>query len=320
MKILVTGAGGFVGQALVRYLLAAGHEVTGTTRKPVPARAAGLTFRETGDLTSVTDFAPLVAGMEAIVHLAARVHLMHETEDDPLEAYRRANTVVTERLARAAAAAGTRHFVFMSSVKVNGEATYETPFGDSSPPAPEDPYARSKLEAEQVLAGISSGAMNCTSLRTPLIYGPGVKANFRALMRLCDTSLPLPLDGITGNRRSLLYLGNLTHAIDSVLTRDVGAGADSAETFLISDGEDLSTADLVGRLRRSFDRRFLPVPVPATVLRGAAALVGKSAAADRLCGSLRIDSHRFRDRFGWTPPFSVNQGLAATASRHRIAP
>lgn len=320
MKILITGAGGFVGQALVRHLLASGHEVVGATRTAGPGNG-GFSTRGTGDLTSVTDFGPLVTDMDAVVHLAARVHMMRETDDDPLDAYRRANTAVTERLARAAAAAGARHFVFMSSVKVNGEATHGTPFDDSSPPAPEDPYGRSKLEAEQALADISAPSMRRTCLRTPLIYGPGVKANFRALMKLCDTSVPLPLDGLTGNRRSLLFLCNLTDAIERVLT--VGTTSTNpllSETFLLSDGEDISTAALVRRLRTSFNRRTLPMPVPAALLRGAASVIGKSAAADRLCGSLQIDSHRFRDCFDWTPPFSVGQGLAATASRFRASP
>jgi nucleoside-diphosphate-sugar epimerase len=310
VKILVTGAGGFVGDAVVRRLAAAGHEVTGTFRAPVADRV----WMETavvGDLEATADFRPLTDGMDAVVHLAARVHMMRETAADPLGAYRRANTDVTRRLAEAAATTGAARFVFLSSVKVNGERTTARPFDEDDAPAPQDPYGVSKMEAEQALPGQAG----TTSLRTPLIYGPGVKANFRALMKICDTALPLPLDGIRHNRRSLLYLGNLTHAIERILTAERTPDG----VFLLSDGEDLSTAELVRRLRFSLNRKAVPFPIPAGALRTIASLAGKSAAADRLCGSLQVDSRRFRDAFGWTPPFTVGQGLAATAARYRAS-
>lgn len=319
MKILVTGAQGFVGAALCRRLAASGHAVTGLVRTEPPAAAAPGWMRlvAVGDFEAVADFRPFVDGTDAIVHLAARVHMMRETADDPAAAYRRANVDVTRRLAEAANAAGTERFVFLSSVKVNGEATTGKPFDENDPPAPQDPYGVSKLEAERALAAFA----NVTILRTPLVYGPGVKANFASLMRLCDTCLPLPLDGIAGNRRSLLFLGNLTHAIERVLTVSGAASPPVvAGPFLLSDGEDLSTAGLVRRLRASFNRRTLPLPVPAGLLRSLAALAGRSAAADRLCGSLQVDSRRFREAFDWSPPFTVDQGLAATAAARRAAP
>ena len=310
MRVLVTGARGFVGDALCRRLAAAGHEVTGLVRA-TPDTVSWMRFAAVGDLEAVTDFAPFAAGHDAIVHLAARVHMMRETAADPEAAYRRANVDVTRRLAEAGQAAGVGRFVFLSSVKVNGEATAGKAFDETDTPAPEDAYGRSKLEAERALSDIPGA----TILRTPLVYGPGVKANFRALVRICDTPLPLPFDGITGNRRSLLFLGNLTHAIESVVcTSDAPQGP-----FLLADGEDLSTAELVRRIRFSLGRRAVPCPVPAAALRGLAALLGRRAAADRLCGSLRIAPDRFRTAFRWAPPYTVDQGLAATAAWYRAS-
>lgn len=314
MKILVTGAAGFVGGTLCRWLAAAGHDVAGTVRKTHDA-PGWMTLHETGDLTRVDDFAPLVRGADAVVHLAARVHMMRETAGDPETAYRQANVEVTERLAAAAAAAGVRRFLFMSSIKVNGEETGTAPYDETSPPAPQDPYGRSKLAAERALAAWDASPMAVTALRTPLIYGPGVKANFAALMRICATRIPLPLDGITENRRSLLFVGNLVHAMERVLT----VPEPVAGTFLLCDGEDMSTSDLVRRLRLSLRRPTLPLPIPPAALRTAATMAGKAAAADRLCGSLRIDATRFREAFAWSPRFTVGQGLAATASRFRAA-
>ena len=220
--------------------------------------------------------------------------------------------------------AGTRAFVFLSSVKVNGEATNGALFTETDDPAPEDAYGRSKLAAETALRKIAANSpMSITTLRVPLVYGPGVRANFAALLRVCNLPLPLPLGGIASNRRSLLYVGNLTHAIERVLdtggtsmTDQIGPGA---EIFFLSDGEDMSTADLVRRLRRCLNRRFPGIAIPAGVIRTLAHIAGKASAADRLCGSLQIDPARFAKEFGWIPPFSVDQGLAATAASHRIA-
>jgi nucleoside-diphosphate-sugar epimerase len=312
VKILVTGAGGFVGAALTRRLAAAGHSVRGSFRTAPPA-AGWMESVATGTLEDFDDLAALTGGMDAVVHLAARVHMMRETAADPDAAYRRANTETTERLADAAAAAGVSRFVLMSSIKANGEETDGAPYDEASAPNPQDAYGRSKLEAEKALEKFAGSPMTATALRPPLVYGPGVKANFAALMRVCATSLPLPLDGVTGNRRSLLFLGNLTAAIERVLT----CPEPHAGVYLLRDGEDLSTADLVRRLRFSFNRRTLPLPVPAGLLRAAAGAAGKSAAADRVCGSLRIDDGLFRRTFDWAPPFTVGQGLAATASRFR---
>ncbi len=315
-NILVTGAGGFVGQALCRRLAASGYGVTGLFRT-VSDSPTWMRARAVGDLTKIVDFAPFMEGADTVVHLAARVHMMHDTAANPEIAFRQANTDVTRNLAQAAASGGVGRFVFLSSVKANGESTSDrAAFSETDPPVPEDAYGRSKRDAETALAEISSATgLPVTTLRVPLVYGPGVRANFASLMAMSYTPLPLPLTGITANRRSLLYLGNLTHAIEQVIE----TGGDRSGLYLLSDGEDLSTAELVYRLRRSFNRCRCGIPIPPAVLTGLAALAGKRAAADRLCGSLQIDSSLFRTTFDWTPPYSVDQGLAATAAWRRAS-
>ena len=270
--------------------------------------------RVASDLETRRNFSGLVSGADAVVHLAARVHTKRERPADAEAAYRRANADVTENLSRAAADAGVRRFVFLSSVKVNGERTINGAYTEENEPAPEDAYGRSKLAAEQALRKLSEeSGLSCISLRIPLVYGPGVGANFAALLDFCNLPYPLPLSGITGNRRSLLFLGNLNGAIRTVLEDP----SDRTATFLLSDGEDLSTADLVRRLRRSLNRRVPDLSVPAGALRTLAGLAGRKLAADRLCGSLQIDSSRFRQTYDWTPAFSVDQGIAATAAWRR---
>lgn len=309
-RVLITGAGGFVGSALCRVLAVAGFDVIAGTRDGSPP-ATGTETRRIGDLDDAGLLADAVSGLDFVVHLAARAHVMADDESDPLAAYRSANVDGTRLIAEAAAAAGVRRMVFLSSVKVNGERTGVRPFTEQDPPAPEDAYGISKCEAEQVLAtAASAAALQTVILRSPLVYGPGVRANFLSLLRLCDSALPLPFGAVTGNKRSLIYLGNLTDAIRHALIHDGAVGG----TYLVCDGEDLSTADLIRRIRQALDRPARLLPVPPALLRAALAAVGKGAMADRLIDSLAVDSSRFRAAMGWRPPFGVADGLAATAA------
>ncbi|MBO21055.1 MAG: hypothetical protein CMM26_01555 [Rhodospirillaceae bacterium] len=314
MKVLVTGAAGFVGDALCRHLASAGHIVEGTFRT-IPENRSWMQVHATGDLMGMDNFSPILDGVDAVVHLAARVHIMRETEANPDAIYLKANAELTERLALAATEAGVSRFVLLSSIKANGESTGDdTTHTETDAPAPENAYGRSKLAAEEKLTAIAEkSTMTSVSLRIPLVYGPGVGANFASLLNICDMPLPLPLGGATRNRRSLLYIGNLTAAIETVLT----AHRVASGTYLLADGEDLSTADLVRRLRGCLNRSHFLLPIPPAIITRLAGLAGKSAAADRLFGSLRVGAEKFRHDFSWNPPFTVDQGLAATAARVR---
>jgi nucleoside-diphosphate-sugar epimerase len=307
--VAVTGASGFVGRALCERLRRGGFSL----RRIVRADAGGDGIA-VGDIGPHTQWRDALAGVDAVVHLAARVHHMRDPEADPLAQYRRVNVEATRGLANAAAQGGVRRLVFLSSVKVNGEFA-SRPFTEQDPPRPLDPYGVSKWEGEQALAGICARTgLECVVLRAPLVYGPGVRANFLSLMRAVARGIPLPL-GAVDNRRSLVYVGNLVDAIGGCLVHPAAAG----RTFLINDGEDLSTAELVRRLARALHVRARLLPVPVAALRLAARLTGRTAALDRLLGSLRIDGSAIRHTLQWQPPFDVDTGLAATACWYREA-
>lgn len=307
-RILVTGATGLVGNALIPLLLEAGHTVRANARRAPKASWAGHDRCEFVSRDIEADAAPLLRDVDAVVHLAARVHVMRETASDPWAENRRFNTAATLRLARAAAAAGCRHFVFMSSIKVNGEATTDRAFTEDDTPRPVDAYGTSKLEAEQGLGALArAGAMGATILRPPLVYGPGVKGNFGALLRAVRAGLPLPL-GAVNNRRSLIYAGNLAGAVLAALARPAPGG----RTYLVSDGEDLSTPELIRAIAAAMGRSARLVSVPPALLRLAGRLTGRSAAVDRLLGSLVLDSSRIRRELGWTPSHGLRDGLAAS--------
>lgn len=309
--MLVTGASGFVGAALLPALRARGHAVRAAARREIGCDADEQV--RVGDLGPETDWREALAGVDAVVHLAARVHVMHDTSTDPLAEFRRSNVEGTAALARAAAASGAKRLVFVSSIKVNGEATDGRPFTERDAPDPKDPYGQSKAEAEKALAGVAGETgLEVVVLRPPLVYGPGVRANFLRLLRLADRGVPLPF-GAVDNRRSMVFVGNLADAIVRCVEHPAAAG----RTFLVSDGEDLSTADLIRRLARALGKRASLVPVPPALMRTAARLLGRGAEADRLLGSLRIDSSALRESLGWRPPFTVDEGLAATAAWYR---
>ncbi len=263
-----------------------------------------------GDLAPEADWREAVSDVDAVVHLAARVHVMRNVVADPLAEFRRANVEGTENLARQAAAAGVRRFVFLSSVKVNGESgTYS----ESDSAAPKDAYGISKHEAELSLARIAAEAgMAVVVIRPPLVYGPGVKANFRALIRAVERGVPLPF-GAIDNRRSLVGLDNLVDFIVTCLQHPSAAN----ETFLVSDDEDLSTGDLIRRLARAMGRPARLIPVPAALLLFLAGLLNRRDVAQRVIGSLQVNISKARTVLGWTPPVSVDEGLrrAAAASR-----
>ena len=301
---LVTGATGFVGTALVAALTGARHRVVRVIRgAPAPGDIA------VADLLSWQPAAKDLAGVDCVIHLAARTHVMAESAADPLAAYRALNVAVTARLAEAAAQAGVRRFVFMSSIKVNGEATHGRAFTPDDVPRPEDAYGISKHEAEEALHAIAQRTgLEVVVLRPPLVYGPGVKGNLLALTRAVDRGVPLPLASID-NRRSLVGLDNLVSAIALAATHPAAAG----RTFLVNDGEDLSTPQLVRAIAAGLGRPARLLPCPVALLRLAGRLTGKSAAVDRLTGSLEVDASVLTQALGWRPATPPALGLARMA-------
>jgi UDP-glucose 4-epimerase len=310
VKVLVTGASGFVGSALCGHLLAKGQTVTGAVRsipgKPLP----GVEYRVVSDLSAETNWREALTGMDAVVHCAARVHIMKETSTDPLAAFREMNVKGTACLAEQAADNGVKRFVFISSIKVNGETTSRRPFTADNTPAPEDPYGISKWETEQVLQKIAEKTgLEVVIIRPPLVYGPGVRANFLRLMQAVKLGMPLPLGSIN-NRRSLVALDNLIDLIDTCLNHP----AASNQTFLVSDGNDLSTTALLQNMAVALGRPTRLIPAPESLLRVVAKLLGKTSIAQRLCGSLQVDINKTREMLSWSPPVTVNEALRKTAA------
>jgi nucleoside-diphosphate-sugar epimerase len=308
MRVLVSGANGFVGKALCAALTPQ-HQVFGITRQAsgaLPKNVSAVVWRGN---TEALDELP---EMDAVVHLAARVHVMNEHAEDPLAEFRAVNVDTTRNLAQWAASRCVRRFIFMSSIKVNGEVTLPGQrFSAEDAPAPEDDYALSKFEAEQVLRRICEGSgMKFVVIRPPLVYGPNVKANFGALIRAVQRGLPLPLGAVTDNRRSLVGIDNLVDLLVTCLNHPAAAH----QTFLVSDGEDLSTADLVRRLGRAMNRPARLIPVPSALLHLGAALLGRRDQAHRLLGNLQIDIAHTRTTLCWTPPVSVDDGLRYTVA------
>lgn len=302
-KVLVTGANGFVGAALTTRLIGERrYTVVGAVRSASPELPALLTRVEVGALGPEKDWRPVIEGVDTVVHLAARVQMASDKVRNPLAEYRRVNVASSCTLARQAASAGVRRFVFLSSVKVNGEIGRYT---EADPPAPEDAYGISKHEAEIALRAIAKETgMDVVIIRPPLVYGPGVRSNFLALMRAVSRGIPLPL-GAVDNRRSLVALANLVDFIVTCIEHPAAAN----ETFLLSDAEDLSTADLIRRLARAMGRPARLVPVPRPVLIAGAALLGQRRIAQRLLGTLQVDTSKARRLLGWVPPITVDEGL-----------
>jgi nucleoside-diphosphate-sugar epimerase len=316
-RVLVTGANGFIGKSVCAELAGAGFEVRASVRH----KAAAAQVRAVDDVVFVSDvggdtcWERALNGIDVVVHLAGRVHVLKERSPDPLAEFRRVNVRGSERLARSAAASGVRRLVYLSSIGVNGRSTGKNGFTESEPPAPHNPYARSKWEAEQALKKVAASSdLEVVLVRSPLVYGPHVKANFLRLMKLADMGLPIPLRSIR-NRRSLVYVGNLADALSVCLTHPAAAG----ETFLVNDGEDVSTPQLVRRLAHHLGRPARLIPFPAPALRAGTRLLGKAALADALLGSLVVDGSKIRRCLQWSAPYALDEGLKEAARWYREA-
>lgn len=309
--ILLTGASGFVGGALHEYLSKfSSHKLTLAVRKPMVALGGAVTSALIDRIDGTTDWTQSLLGCNVVIHAAARVHVMNESSKDPLASFRKVNVEGTLNLARQAAAKGIRRFIFISSIKVNGEETfYGAPYTADSEPAPVDPYGISKLEAERGLMRIASQTeMEVVIIRPALVYGPGVKANFLSMMKWLNKGIPLPF-GAIDNSRSLVALGNLVDLVVTCIDHPKAAN----QTFLASDGDDLSTTVLLKKMGKALNRPARLLPVPSLFLVFAASLLGKKSLSQRLCGSLKVDITKNRELLSWEPPVSVDSALELTA-------
>jgi UDP-glucose 4-epimerase len=307
-RILVTGATGFIGRALCASLLRAGYEVSAASRNPGAfGHVAHVDVRSISGVGAGVDWSATLRDVSAVVHLAARTPRLGEVEDaESLELFRRVNVEGARKLAIDCAAVGVRRLIFLSSAKVHGEnVAHGRTFLEESPADPQDAYARSKWEAERALAEVAEASgLELVVLRPPLVYGPGVRGSFPALMRLVQRAPLLPL-GAVRNRRSMIGIGNLCDAIALCLERREAVG----RTYLVSDGAELSTPELIRAIGAGLGRRVVLLPIPTAMLRFAARLAGRLPAIDRLCQSFVVDDAKFRRELGWTPPHTVIQGI-----------
>lgn len=311
---LVSGATGFVGSALCRRLLEDGIRVVPGVRKETIFPNERITPVVVGEINETTDWSHALAGVDVVFHLAARVHVLSEMAAEPLAEFRKTNVKGTEQLARSAAAAGVRRLVYVSSIGVNGFCTEQgKKFSETDVPQPHNAYALSKWEAEQALIGIArETGLQVVIVRPPLVYGGGAPGNFAQLLSVIAKGIPLPFASVH-NRRSLIYAGNLADALITCATHPAAAG----QTYLVSDGEDVSTTMLVEMIARAFGRNSRTFYFPPGLLRALATLSGRGEQMDRLLGSLCVNDQKIRSELGWTPPYSMEQGLRATADWYR---
>ena len=313
-RLLITGANGFVGRVLTRRLLDAGYTVRGTllSGESSESLTPGVLPTVVAPLGPDTFWQQALQGLDTVIHLAARVHVMDENAADPLQLFREINTAGTECLAREAARAGVRRLVFVSTIKVNGEES-STPYNEKSPFNPQEPYATSKMEAEVALRRVEEETgLELVIVRPPLVYGPWVKANFLKMLQTIKRGVPLPLASVQ-NRRSFIFVGNLADVLSLCAIHPKAAG----RTFPVSDGEDLSTAQLVRHCADLLGIQPRLFPCPVVLLRHAGRITGKGAAVERLVGSLSIDSSAIRNELGWQPPFTISEGLQETVEWFR---
>ena len=308
MKILVTGATGFIGTQLSETLANSGHEVRCTARSLAPNRSTTLEM-VTCDLESADNLDHLTMGCDAIVHLAGRAHVMSDDPATSESLYLSANVDVTRKLAQSAARTGVKRMILMSSVKVNGESTtIDSPFTSQDRPNPQDPYGRSKTQAEQTLWDVAStSGLEGVVVRPPLVYGPGVRANFASLIGIVNQGLPLPLASIQ-NKRSFVSIDNLIDCIATALQSSNAPG----QTFLVSDGNDLSTPELIRFIASALHKSPMLIPFPTALLKLVATSVAKRGAYERLCGSLTVDIALTKQKLSWTPPFTVQDSMQRT--------
>ena len=308
---LVTGGSGFLGRALIERLVQLpGCSVVAPVRATSAVLPAGARQLPLTSLNGTNDWSEALADVDVVIHAAARVHVMKEVSSDPLAAFREVNVEATLNLARAAAASGVKRFIYISSIKVNGEGTAPgTAYSADDVPAPIDPYGISKLEAEQGLKMLAADTgMEVVIIRPVLVYGPGVKANFLSMMRWLYRGVPLPF-GAVHNQRSLVAIDNLVDLI--VTCSDHPAAAN--QVFLVSDGEDVSTTQLLHKLAQALGTPARLLPIPVGLMSGVAALLGQRALSDRILGSLQVEISKNRQLLGWIPPVTLDKALSLTA-------
>lgn len=312
-KVLVTGANGFIGRALCKRLVEDRWSVTAAIRQPETTEIDHrIRLVKVRGIDERTNWGRILEGIDIIVHLAARVHILSEHAIDPLDAFRRVNVKGTVKLAQKASGAGVRRFIYLSSVKVNGEGNKKA-YNEENAPQPEDPYGISKMEGEiEVEAACNASDMEWVAIRPPLVYGAGVKANFRALMNLVHKRIPLPLATVR-NRRSFIYLGNLVDSIITCMTHHAAAG----RTYLVSDDRDVSTPELIRLIAASLNTPSYLFPFPPSVLWFVGKLLGKADTMKRLIGSLSVDISKIKNELSWQPPFSMESGLMNTAKWYK---
>jgi nucleoside-diphosphate-sugar epimerase len=305
-NILVTGANGFIGTALCNHLMNRGNQVIGVARRKRPEGQTVIVE----DIAAFDGWQEVLGGIDAIVHLAGRAHILKDKADDPLEEFRRINTRATIKLAEAAVSAGVKRMVFISSIGVNGNVTHDKPFSVDDIPQPHTDYAHSKYEAELALHDIACRTgLEVTIIRPPLVYGPNAPGNYGSLMRWLASGRPLPLGAITMNRRSFVSLDNLVDLIEVCTNHPSAAN----QTFLVSDGEDLSTTDLLCRVSSAMGKTPKLFPIPPSLLRFFANAIGKRDVAQRLLDDLRLDIQHTRNKLAWKPPFSVDDSIKKSA-------